>query len=149
MIFILGVLVIGGYFYYKTGPNYTAPTTLSTSSKVILKEKTFFVEIADTDQRRALGLSGHAPLSENQGMLFIFDTPAVYEFWMKDMKFALDIIWIDENMKIVYIQKSAQPESYPEVFNPRVKSLYVLEVLAGQADALKIGVGDTLKIVKN
>ena len=117
--------------------------------QVIVGEKTFSVEIADTQALQALGLSGHAPLSDNQGMLFIFEKPAVYTFWMKDMKVSLDIIWIDENMKIVYIQKNARPESYPESFNPRASSLYVLEVSAGQADALKIGVGDSVKIVKN
>ena len=97
-----------------------------------------FVEIADTDQTRAQGLSGHAPLGDNEGMLFIFPELGTHGFWMKDMLFPIDIIWFDDIAnsadgvkQIIYIKKSATPESYPEIFSPMKPSKYILEVPAG------------------
>ena len=58
---------------------------------------------------RLKGLSIKNTLNESEGMLFPFDTPGEYSFWMKDMKFPIDIIWIDSNYKIVYIEKNLQP----------------------------------------
>ena len=58
------------------------------------------VEIRDDTNGRNLGLSGRSSLAENEGMLFIFDTPAVYEFWMKDMNFPLDFIWINNGLVV-------------------------------------------------
>src|SRR5882672_5260542 len=49
---------------------------------------------ADTDALRTLGLSGHSPLAADEGMLFIFPAPGEYGFWMKDMLFPLDLVWI-------------------------------------------------------
>src|SRR3989338_5042145 len=57
-------------------------------------------ELADTPEKRALGLSGRETLGNDEGMLFVFDEPNTRQFWMKNMNFALDIIWIDENKKV-------------------------------------------------
>ena len=117
--------------------------------EVFLGGKTFSMEIADTDLLREHGLSGHKPLSDRQGMIFIFNKPDLYGFWMKDMLFPLDIIWLDENFKINHIEKSVLPETYPKVFYPEEKSLYVLEVSAGSMDSLGVKVGDYVRYVKN
>ena len=53
------------------------------------------LEVADTDASRTLGLSGRDSLDSGAGMLFTFDAPGIYPFWMKDMKFPLDMVWID------------------------------------------------------
>ncbi len=116
--------------------------------EVIVGEKTFFVEVSRTKTELERGLSLHIPLSDNQGMLFIFQEEDLHGFWMKDMSFSLDIIWIDSDLKIVHIEKSISPETYPKVFSPKTKNLYVLEIPAGQADLLKINVGDRVKFVK-
>src|SRR4051812_1798797 len=60
------------------------------------------VDLATTPTTREQGLSGRAALPENHGMLFVFDTPGVYPFWMKDMNFPIDMIWISNDMKVVY-----------------------------------------------
>ena len=101
------------------------------------------VEIADTPQKRIDGLSGRQNLDQNKGMLFIFEKPDHYSFWMKNMKFPIDIIWIDENKKIIDITKNASQESYPERFSPKIPAKYVLEVNAGWADKHNVKIGST------
>ena len=66
------------------------------------------VELAITPEARARGLSGRQGLTQDEGMLFVFDTPGKYPFWMKDMNFAIDMIWISEDSKVVYIKKDAR-----------------------------------------
>lgn len=99
-------------------------------------------EIADTPEKRALGLSGREELRENEGMIFIFPEEGHRQFWMKEMNFALDIIWLGEDKKVIDITKGARPESYPERFSPSMPAKYVLEVNSGFADRHKIKIGD-------
>jgi uncharacterized membrane protein (UPF0127 family) len=123
----------------------------STNNKiqgVILGEKLFEVEVMDDDVERIRGLSLHSPLEDNQGMLFVFPEDDLYGFWMKDMLFPIDIIWIDKNLVIVHIETNVLPETYPKVFSPSVPARYVLELSAGQSDFLKLKIGDSIKILK-
>ncbi|MEX2014012.1 MAG: DUF192 domain-containing protein, partial [Parcubacteria group bacterium] len=62
-------------------------------------------------------------------------------FWMKDMHFAIDIVWIDENFRIVGIEKEVRPETFPQVFRPDQPIKYVLELPAGYSERHDIGVG--------
>ncbi len=89
-------------------------------------------------------MSNREKLAENQGMLFVFDQPDYYSFWMKDMQFAIDIIWIDENKKIVDITQNAESESYPKTFQPSSPAQYVLEVNSFWTGEHGIVVGDVL-----
>lgn len=89
------------------------------------------LEVADTPAERALGLSGRASLAPDQGMMFVFPNAGQWGIWMKDMKFPLDIIWLDEQKEIVHIEENVLPETYPKVFTPLVPAKYVLEVNAG------------------
>lgn len=108
------------------------------------------VEIADTTAERKKGLSGRKSLEEDHGMLFSFEgkelTPG---FWMKDMLFPLDIIWIKGD-EIVKIDKNVaipgKKETTFKLYYPPVSVNYVLEVNAGFSDKNKIKVGDTVKI---
>lgn len=99
------------------------------------------LEIADTPEKKIRGLSDRADLSENRGMLFIYDTSGFYGIWMKDMKFPIDIIWIDKNGRIIDITKDVKPESFPKTFTSSGPAKYILEVNAGYSDEhnLKIG----------
>jgi uncharacterized membrane protein (UPF0127 family) len=92
-------------------------------------------EIAATSEHRAKGLSVKENLSENEAMLFVFGRPGDYSFWMKDMKFPIDIIWLDEHKRVVHIEHALEPcgpISCP-TYNPDENSLYVLETVAGFA----------------
>jgi uncharacterized protein len=104
------------------------------------------LEIARTPTEQTKGLSGHPPLRDNQAMLFVFPTKTIQSFWMKDMLFPIDIVWLDDN-KIVKISKHLQPEgTKPEnIYHSDFKVNNVLEIKAGQADALSLHTGDIVK----
>jgi uncharacterized protein len=106
-------------------------------------EITLNVGVASTDAEREMGLSGKSGLAENGGLLFVFDKEGYYGFWMKDMNFAIDIVWLDKNKKVTHIENNVSPETYPKIFNSPVPSLYVLEIPAGFLVKNKIKIGDT------
>ncbi len=100
------------------------------------------VGIADTQEKRIQGLSLKESLGKRQGMLFVFDGEDLHEIWMKNMNFAIDILWIDEGLRIVDIKQDAKPESYPEIFRPKTQSMYIIEVNAGFVKDNNITIGD-------
>lgn len=111
---------------------------------VTLKNIIVRVDVADTSALREKGLSGRASLSEESGMWFVYEKNGIYSFWMPDMHFPIDIIWFDENLRVVYVQKNATPESYPHVFTPDVPARYVLEVPAGFVQKNGVILGDKI-----
>ncbi len=109
------------------------------------------VALALTPAEQAQGLSGRNKLKENEGMLFVFNHPDKYYFWMKDMNFPIDIIWLApsgekdaRNMEVIYIKKDAQPELYPETYGPEENAKYVLEVVSGFSDKNNLKAGDNV-----
>ena len=131
-------LIIFASAYDFSNKNKTISEQQSIVSKVPFDTKTLKIgqitlniEVADTDVEKEKGLSGREGLAENEGMLFIFDKEGYYGFWMKDMKFAVDIAWLDKNKKIIYIESDVKPETYPKIFNSPELSLFVLEIPAG------------------
>jgi uncharacterized membrane protein (UPF0127 family) len=106
------------------------------------------VEVADTISSRELGLSGRKKINDDEGMLFVFDTPGRYGFWMKDMQFPLDIAWINQNGIVVYIERNVTPETYPKAFINQSEALYVLEVNAGLMEKFGLYMGSKIKIVE-
>ena len=119
------------------------------STKVLVNGQTISVMVAKTDKEKQVGLSGKDKIGENQGMLFIFDKPNYYSFWMKEMKFSIDIIYINGD-KITTIVENAKPPSSASdnlaIYQPSEKSDKVLELNAGSADKLKIKTGTIVKI---
>ena len=116
-------------------------------SKVIVGGKTLTVEVVETKYLLEKGLSGHKPLLSDEGMFFVFQAPQKYGFWMKDMTFPIDIIWLDSNYKISHIEKNVKPETYPKVFYPETDSKYVLELQAGQSEILNLKIGDFVQFI--
>jgi len=100
------------------------------------------VSIADTDKTREKGLSNSAALLSNTGMLFVFETSEMHGFWMKEMKYPIDIIWLDQEKRIIHIEKSVEPSSYPQIFVPTTPAKYVLETPAGFTNKNLISKGD-------
>ncbi|MEK7146643.1 MAG: DUF192 domain-containing protein [Patescibacteria group bacterium] len=117
--------------------------------KVIINGTEFAVETADTFIKRANGLSGREELKPNQGMLFIFGRSGIHGFWMKDMKFSIDIIWIKSG-KIIGFEKNMPPaKSNGElpVYYPPSEVDSVLEVIAGTVDKFKFMAGDGVEVL--
>lgn len=112
----------------------------------ISTEKKIYVEVADTIEKRSLGLGKRSGLKNGWGMLFVFEKRKHHRFWMKDMKFPLDIVWLD-NHKIVHILRDVQPVKSgdsPPIMRPPVVCNFVLEINAGHASELKLHVGQRL-----
>lgn len=114
--------------------------------QVCVKKVCVDVDIVKTNEDMALGLSGRKSLAANQGMLFIFAQAGSYGFWMKDMNFNLDIVWLDDHHRVVDMKTDfipCTPQDCP-VYKPKVDAKYVLEVNAGYCRLQGIGLGKTL-----
>lgn len=104
-------------------------------------------EVARSDAARQQGLSGREKLSDKEGMFFVFEREARHSFWMKGMKFSLDIIWIARDGTIVDIKEQLRPcDVLCESLAPSQKALYVLEVSAGFAKRHRITVGSKIRL---
>jgi uncharacterized protein len=112
--------------------------------QIFVEENELSVWTAKNAREYSQGLSGVQDLKEVDGMLFIFPEPNIPYFWMKDMNFPLDIIWINKEMIIKGVEHSVLPESYPEKFEPKTPIKYVLEVRGGWVERAGVEIGDTV-----
>jgi uncharacterized membrane protein (UPF0127 family) len=105
------------------------------------------VALSDTPELRQLGLSDYTSLAKDEGMLFFFESASVANcFWMKDMDFSIDMIWLNEQKEVVTVTANVSPDTYPEQsFCPTEAAYYGLEVPANQAQKLGIEVDKTLR----
>lgn len=108
----------------------------------LIQSSVGILEKVATDADLARGLSDRPCLLDNYGMLFDFKTEAKHGIWMKDMKFSLDIVWLDAGQRIVHIKENALPASYPEVFSPTNDTRYVIELPAGVFSEHNLKIGD-------
>lgn len=136
---VLCSLYVGFVYYPLSGP-------LERGVTLQIAGENISVMLADDETERSQGLSGTPPLDENEGMLFVFDKNGIYSFWMKDMSYAIDIIWISDSETIVHIAENVTPESYPETYSSRALARYVLELPAGWAQRHGVQLGDTVSL---
>ena len=120
--------------------------------RIMIDDVMLEVEIADDDEKRALGLMHRDSLEEYKGMLFIFPYEGKYAFWMMNMNFSIDIIWIDSEGKVVYIVDNAVPcnrvaSTVECTYEPDVHAKYVLEVNAGFAERHGVIIGSRMIIL--
>jgi len=130
LIIVASIIVI--LLFRKTSKKYTT---------VKINDVSVRAEIAESLIERSKGLMFKKSLSENEGMLFVFDKEGYHRFWMMNMSFPIDIIWIDNEKKVVHIVKDAKPcgiicNSYV----PEKEAKYVLEVNANFTTKNKINV---------
>ena len=120
-----------------SSPVFAEPLTIETSKQSIVLD----VEIAYTQEERSLGLMNRDSLAPNSGMFFVFDVLSMPQFWMKDTKISLDMIYIDEKGFVAGIHANAIP--YDETpIQPPGPALAVLEIAGGSAERLGIAKGD-------
>jgi len=107
------------------------------------------IELAVTPIERELGLMFRDRIEPDQGMLFVFEIEDRSAFWMFNVKFSIDILWLDAHKRVVHIEAGVPPcprEPCPSYPTP-TPALYVLELKSGQAAAHKIKVGDRLEFI--
>ncbi len=140
--FILIGLLLVAYFATHTPPKKNAPATIMQAELgpvtfdhiLTIAGTELHVAYANMPAEQERGLSGTQSLGEDQGMLFLFPTENTPSFWMKDMNYPIDMIWVASNKKVVDITPSVDPSTYPKTFSPKSPAQYVLEMPAGFAE---------------
>jgi len=137
MKYIIGttLLVLGIVAYAFLGSETSMDATLRIGDSEIT------VLVADEPDELRTGLGSRDALPADTAMLFVFPRVARHGIWMKDMRFPIDIIWLDEDEKVVDVRERIAPETYPEVFYPSGESRYVVELASGSARELGIQIG--------
>lgn len=148
-------LLIGGALFFSSGKiskenqgqrdDVDAIDTDLVRTEVIFSNARFSVDVADTEAKRELGLGKRETLCERCGMLFVFDHPDRYAFWMKDMRFPIDILWIAHG-RIVSLEESVDFHDQKRVYVPNESADKVIELPAGSAEHFGIHVGDSVVI---
>ncbi len=142
LFLLIGIaFVVGCIYLFLQKP---APEHFQTIPTLRVGDQSIILEMADTEEKRVQGLSGRPSLESNRGMLFVFDEVGSYGFWMKDMHFAIDIVWISADLRVAGVSKNAQPESYPNIFYSPTPIKYVLELNSGESEKLGIDTGSEL-----
>ena len=124
------------------------PETGDARPIVTIGGASFVVDVADTRATQQQGLSGRESLAEGTGMLFVFEEERHLSFWMKEMNFPLDMVWIDASCKVVDISSDVPiPEPGQTLadlptYGPETPAMYVLEINAGASAAAGFGPGD-------
>jgi uncharacterized protein len=140
-LFLTVGALYGGYVILRPSASNTV--------QVQFGKVTLSVEVAKSAADQQKGLSDRDAMANDHGMLFVFDSEATWGFWMKDMRFSLDIIWFDSQRHVVYVEKSltpCTPQDCP-IYTPPTKAMYVLEVNAGFIQNHKIALGDTFQFL--
>lgn len=120
-------------------------THKETNNTINIGNNLYRVEYARTEAEQTKGLGMRDSIEADQVMQFIFDSPGGRCFWMKDMRFAIDIVFVDEDGRVVKVINNASPDSYPGLFCANsVKN--VIEMKAGQAKEAGLSVGNRLKL---
>lgn len=109
-------------------------------------DTTFSVAVADSAEERNRGLSGVRAMGPNQGLYFVFPSARPLSFWMKDMQFPIDIVWIDSDHRVIHMMENVSPGTFPMVFTVQQPAQYALEINAGRARATDIRIGDTVRL---
>jgi uncharacterized protein len=111
---------------------------------------TILAEIADTPQKRSTGLMYRDHLKKDHGMLFIFDQPQAWTFWMKNTNIALDLIWLDSKKRVIHIEQNVPictrtDDSCPQYRSNSDDAMFVLEIAGGTLERYKIEKGSKLQ----
>ncbi len=147
LIFAVILLVLVAISYFSI----SALTSARNQQAIDIKGNKISLEIADSEDEQRKGLSARDSLPKDKGMLFKFQKTDTHTFWMKDMRFPIDIIFINGE-KIVTIYENVQPETEKaenlSLYTPTEPADKVIELNAGLAKEFGLKTGDTIKIPK-
>lgn len=142
-------VVVALFFFVSSAMSHGQTRTVGVKHEATIRlpEKEIQVEIAKKGSELERGLSYRKSIASDEGMLFVFDEMGQYPFWMKDMNFPLDILWISDEGRVVYLAENATPESYvkgKKVFQNDAFAKYVLEIKAGKAHEYGVYLGTSI-----
>lgn len=112
-------------------------------AQVIISGETITLDVVQKPVERALGLGGRTDLCAQCGMWFVFDNATEHPFWMKDMQFDIDIIWIHDG-HVVYMEKNVSHNTPEKTYIPALPASHVLELPAGSVERLGITTGTVI-----
>ena len=149
LLFVLLLIIgFGGKFVVDYINKHGFPS-FEKNATVKIGTHSFSVKVAKTSEEQQIGLSKTESLSKTSGMLFPFQKADYYAFWMKNMKFPIDILYIN-NKKIVTIFENvpapASPNENPPLYHPTEPATMVLEIQGGLVTKYTIKEGDTVTI---
>jgi uncharacterized membrane protein (UPF0127 family) len=150
LLLLLAAIACGGAAAEVVTPS-PGPDATPTPTMVTIGDASFAVELAVTPQQQAQGLSGRPGLAPGTGMLFIFESEGRPFFWMKDMHFPLDMVWISAEYVVVDITEDVSPPDPGQAtsdlptYRPAEPAQYVLEINAGEAESADIRIGDLVE----
>jgi len=146
IILFLAFCALAVFYFYNSAKEAKSPNSQWERGEVVLVGKTLNVYLARTPLEREVGLSAFQGIADNQGMLFIFDLPEKPGFWMKDMKFPIDIIWINGNQVVDLTKNLPAGSNELTKYYPNVEIDRVIEVNAGWSKKNNLKVGDSIEI---
>jgi uncharacterized membrane protein (UPF0127 family) len=126
-------------------PARSAPQPPAPRARVTIGLHVIDAEVADTPARKQRGLSGRASLGNSEGMLFPYPEPGLHGFWMPDMHFDIDIVWI-RGGRIVEVTPNVSKDEPGAIHRPREPADLVLELPAGTAERRGFREGDAVEV---
>ncbi len=141
LIVVIAVVLAGMFTWWQASSTQPTLNLAKDYEVTILRDKDELIQ----------GLSGTKTLAPNHVMLFDFGSEDKWSIWMKDMYFAIDIIWLDSGGKVVHMVKNAPPSSYvdnqnAEIFRPSQNARYVIEAVSGTIEGTGIKNGDIVNL---
>lgn len=147
IIFAIVSIATGVYFYFIGLPDPSITSLGTARAKIGDGNFTLYTPINDEGMQK--GLSIFKSLQQDHGMLFRGLPVGTQTFWMKDMKFNIDILWVNKDNQIIHIVYDASKDSYPQKFSnpPGTASAYVIELNSGMCDKFGISAGTVVAIL--
>ena len=151
--FVLVMLITAGAFVFSDNSQKPTqiPPTQSDTPTIIINGHKFSIEIADTSEKRTLGLSHRQSIPADEGILFVFESPGWYQFWMGGMLFPLDFVWINGDNVVDITQNVPAPvnDASARIINPKLEVDKVLEINSGQIKSAGIKIGQKVQIIES
>lgn len=145
IILFLAFCALAAFYFYNSAKEAKSPNNDWKQDEVKVADKTLNAYLAVSPLEMEAGLSAFSQISDKQGMLFSFNPPSRPGFWMKGMKFPIDIIWVN-NLRVVDITKNLSADKELTKYYPNIDIDHAIEVNAGWCDRNNIKVGDSVEI---
>lgn len=151
LLYLLLIVILAGVILFRSGLIQAPGSVKSDSPQITIKNRTFELMLAKSEEDMVAGLTKVNKLDTDKGMLFVFSESNYYPFWMKNMKYPIDIVFINEDKVVDMYENVPAPQSDTDpanikIYKPKERANYVLEVASGVVKENNIKVGDQVEI---